>query len=524
MTAPRIETNTRGQGHRLPAKRRWRVAVSIVAGAAAAASAVTVGGVNFDNEVYQDHLQLIQSQSVRNDNLDDSPFRDVKQDELVDSDLYGANNRLDYVGLKNPGGQPEAWFPTTQGGQFRTSCEFSHFGYDDPILFPDQPGAAHLHMFFGNTDVNAFTTQETLEDSGSGTCNGAELNRSGYWVPAMFDGNGNVRIPDEIIIYYKGEGLANGGPNGNNPNFPNFGGVFDGRPNPGAQIYERGMRNIAPNPLTVPEVSSSDGGLQGTNEVNFKCTDNFSHSFGITTGVNNIPFCDGDSPAGGGSCNPAGNQCRKVLEMEVKFWNCFPTYDETNPNAASNPVVTDWTLWAPSGAGRGGWFFSNCTGRGGGPTGDLDNQETYTNFSYFVNYRVDPGEDTSDWFLSSDVQPSTLTSAAPSLVASGPGSTHHGDVWWEWKDSVLQMALDNCVNFTNSPTASGCATGFLTDGGPRDGTPNPGPALVPREQFVGTSDNENVTVPASQIFAELCQPLAPAHSFSVDAHAAYCTP
>jgi hypothetical protein len=92
--------------------------------------------------------------------------------------------------------------PSPQG-QFRVACEYSHFGADDPIVFPGRPGASHLHMFFGNTETDAFTTQEALVDSGGSTCSGFELNRSAYWIPALLDGRGNAVVPDQIIIYYK---------------------------------------------------------------------------------------------------------------------------------------------------------------------------------------------------------------------------------------------------------------------------------------------------------------------------------
>ncbi len=88
-------------------------------------------------------------------------------------------------------------------GQFRTQCSFSHFAYDDPLVFPGQPGRSHLHMFFGNTEANANSTYSSLRDSGSSTCNGLEGNRTGYWVPAVFDASGNARIPSRIEVYYK---------------------------------------------------------------------------------------------------------------------------------------------------------------------------------------------------------------------------------------------------------------------------------------------------------------------------------
>ncbi|MFT3852379.1 MAG: DUF1996 domain-containing protein [Ilumatobacteraceae bacterium] len=91
-------------------------------------------------------------------------------------------------------------------GNFRTICSFSHFAYDDPIVYPNQPGKSHLHMFFGNTGTNASSTYESLRSSGDGSCQGGILNRSGYWTPALYNAAGNLLIPDYITVYYKGNG------------------------------------------------------------------------------------------------------------------------------------------------------------------------------------------------------------------------------------------------------------------------------------------------------------------------------
>lgn len=88
-------------------------------------------------------------------------------------------------------------------GQFRVSCEYSHFNYDDPIVFPGQPGKSHLHMFFGNTATDAASTSDSLLNTGGGTCDGFELNRSAYWIPALLDGKGHAVAPEAISIYYK---------------------------------------------------------------------------------------------------------------------------------------------------------------------------------------------------------------------------------------------------------------------------------------------------------------------------------
>lgn len=92
-------------------------------------------------------------------------------------------------------------------GSFRFGCAFSHLAYDDPIVYPDQPGSSHLHMFFGNDAADASSDYRSLRTSGGGTCQGAELNRSAYWMPAMLDDQDMVVVPSWIVVYYKGPGV-----------------------------------------------------------------------------------------------------------------------------------------------------------------------------------------------------------------------------------------------------------------------------------------------------------------------------
>jgi Domain of unknown function (DUF1996)/Domain of unknown function (DUF4124) len=89
-------------------------------------------------------------------------------------------------------------------GQFRTTCTVSHMSNDDPIIYPNQAGAAHHHTFWGNTGLNSKTNLATLADSGSSTCKGGTLNRSAYWVPSMIDTASNAPIkPSAVSFYYK---------------------------------------------------------------------------------------------------------------------------------------------------------------------------------------------------------------------------------------------------------------------------------------------------------------------------------
>jgi hypothetical protein len=96
---------------------------------------------------------------------------------------------------------PPSAKPDTAGA-FRFLCEPGQVSYDDPIVFPGQPGKSHLHQWFGNTAANAASTYESLRRSGKSTCMNT-LNRSAYWMPAMLDGKGSVVRPDYVSIYYK---------------------------------------------------------------------------------------------------------------------------------------------------------------------------------------------------------------------------------------------------------------------------------------------------------------------------------
>ena len=71
---------------------------------------------------------------------------------------------------------------------------------------PGQPGASHLHLFFGNTTTDAYSTYASLRANGNGSCQGGPLNRSAYWAPAVLTPAGQAVMPDFISVYYKGNG------------------------------------------------------------------------------------------------------------------------------------------------------------------------------------------------------------------------------------------------------------------------------------------------------------------------------
>jgi Domain of unknown function (DUF1996) len=76
--------------------------------------------------------------------------------------------------------------------------------FDDPIVYPNQPGKAHLHTFFANTSVNAYTNASNITSTGNSTCTGGTINRSGYWIPSVIDTrDGRAIAPDHALVYYK---------------------------------------------------------------------------------------------------------------------------------------------------------------------------------------------------------------------------------------------------------------------------------------------------------------------------------
>ena len=83
-------------------------------------------------------------------------------------------------------------------GAFRFICNPGDLLADDPILYPGQPGASHLHQMYGNTGVNASSTHQTLRASGDSTCGG-----DGQGLAAMLNELGLAVKPEFISIYYK---------------------------------------------------------------------------------------------------------------------------------------------------------------------------------------------------------------------------------------------------------------------------------------------------------------------------------
>jgi hypothetical protein len=94
--------------------------------------------------------------------------------------------------------------PVVRVAEFLADCPFSHRLPDDPIVFPNMPGASHMHSFFGNRVTDAFTDVNDLR-GGQSNCN-PSVDQSSYWVPTLFVNDAPVE-PTIVTFYYLGEGV-----------------------------------------------------------------------------------------------------------------------------------------------------------------------------------------------------------------------------------------------------------------------------------------------------------------------------
>ncbi len=85
--------------------------------------------------------------------------------------------------------------------QFIVDCLFAHRAKDDPIVYPRQPGASHMHDFFGNKSTNAFSTYRSML-RGRTNCDLAG-ETAAYWAPTLVRGDGRIVTPRRIKIYYR---------------------------------------------------------------------------------------------------------------------------------------------------------------------------------------------------------------------------------------------------------------------------------------------------------------------------------
>jgi hypothetical protein len=94
-------------------------------------------------------------------------------------------------------------------------CGYTDSRSDDPIVFPDKPGASHLHDFLGNKSTDAGSTVASMKAAGTSCTLAADT--ASYWAPALYR-NGQKVSPTgswaghatRQQIYYRDNNLAAG--------------------------------------------------------------------------------------------------------------------------------------------------------------------------------------------------------------------------------------------------------------------------------------------------------------------------
>ncbi|RKN37215.1 DUF1996 domain-containing protein [Streptomyces hoynatensis] len=96
---------------------------------------------------------------------------------------------------------PQPDVPWASHHEFQANCSVDHTAPDDPIVYPDDPGASHDHTFMGNTTTDAHSSLGSLRTGGT-TCK-VPADLTAYWMPTMYDGDREIRPIGDQVIYYK---------------------------------------------------------------------------------------------------------------------------------------------------------------------------------------------------------------------------------------------------------------------------------------------------------------------------------
>jgi hypothetical protein len=304
-------------------------------------------------------------------------------------------------------------------GDYRQICGAGPLANNDFILYPKQPGKAHLHRFNGNEDgSSAFATADTLISHGRSTCNwrpeGFAVQRSAYWNPALMTYK-TVTDPvtgvstkqlyvinyDLTSLYYKQ--LPDAGPN----KAPECG--PPGEPRADGKGFYIGICRHFPNGLAMivgnmmdpadPNKFGPEGYRMDAQPLDFNCAEARN---GGTVGVY-MTLAD---------LKKGSPQCSLLLQR------------------ASFPDCWDGKyLWRPDRkhvvfGSYGDWGYYRCP---------VSNPYKITGLMVSYFYTIADDEEVQGLHLSSDF---------PGEVA---GIRKHTDAKLVWDERVKQMQLDGCI-------------------------------------------------------------------------------
>lgn len=305
-------------------------------------------------------------------------------------------------------------------GAFRLICHASHISYDDPIVFPGQPGKSHLHQWFGNDLADANSTYDSLRKTGNSTCGNA-LNRSAYWMPALLNGKGGVVRPDYVTIYYKRRPKTD-------PICAKIGKACVDLPRGLRFIFGRNMLDMSALPTGGGYLNcEGPGAIPG-------------HYPDIPTAAKNCPIGARlgaviSAPECWDGKNLDSADHRSHVAYSKYIGQAYAQCDAAHPY-----VIPTFTL--------GAWWSVDA---------DLDRSGTW-------------GGTFNSWHFSSDNMPG---------MPMKPGTSFHTDWFGAWSDTVLQMWHDNCINKLLNCSGADLGNGFQLKQPPDSWVANPHVVAVP---------------------------------------------
>lgn len=138
--------------------------------------------------------QLTQADASAQDDTQAAEKAETKEQPAKKAEPANKNKKnktaaAKFSGSTNGSGTPSTDDPwSIPGPAVWFECDNTHELPDDPIVYPGDPGASHMHTFFGNPTADAHSTTASLL-KGRSSCDDTR-NTSAYWFPQLRDGNG----------------------------------------------------------------------------------------------------------------------------------------------------------------------------------------------------------------------------------------------------------------------------------------------------------------------------------------------
>lgn len=341
--------------------------------------------------------------------------------------------------VEDPGGPcHEVTDPPTEEAKFRTLADYSHVNYDDPIRNWGQPGTAHAHMFFGNTNTNFRSTYASLRTRANANANGTPkraastiaggpLNGTAYWFPVIIkpnafgDGKAYAVKVDEAVVYYVENPASN---------------ALASSRIPRGLRYILGMNMDDPRDTIIKAKIAAANAQPGTSGryayigngfVGWQC-----RSSDKTTIIESVSGEHYPAFKTAASADPWSGNCTAGMWLQAEF-NAPACYDGRN-------------LWSPGGYKHLRQRITDNVNTGSIIEGCPNGWFKLPQLSITLWFKHQGFSDYGTWYASSDAMATAAAQAInPADPAMRPGESMHTDWLGGWDDTTFMKWQDFCI-------------------------------------------------------------------------------